>query len=221
MISAPTVDAMVCNRIQWIIWYLQCLFPFDAYVGPDWAVVNIGVFVCIECAGIHRQLGVAVSRVLSVRLDKLTEEMVGVSVIQTHNHLQCAKCNLCCTDTENAYSRQHQGKATLGSQSAHILASSYSKCKNVSHAQNWMFCILRADALFWGHLSSEIATKCNRSVFVSTNYAPNVSSAVVETTAYIHKSITRKSFFMMHAYRHTVLVRLSWWVILHHTRALI
>jgi hypothetical protein len=38
--------------------------------GPDWAVINAGVAVCIQCSGIHRSLGVHVSKVRSLTLDR-------------------------------------------------------------------------------------------------------------------------------------------------------
>ncbi|XP_008165354.2 stromal membrane-associated protein 2 [Chrysemys picta bellii] len=44
--------------------------------GPRWASWNIGVFVCIRCAGIHRNLGVHISRVKSVNLDQWTQEQI-------------------------------------------------------------------------------------------------------------------------------------------------
>ncbi|XP_062365267.1 stromal membrane-associated protein 2 isoform X4 [Cinclus cinclus] len=50
---------------------LCCLFP-----GPRWASWNIGVFICIRCAGIHRNLGVHISRVKSVNLDQWTQEQI-------------------------------------------------------------------------------------------------------------------------------------------------
>ncbi|KAL0961824.1 hypothetical protein UPYG_G00332170 [Umbra pygmaea] len=44
--------------------------------GPRWASWNLGVFICIRCAGIHRNLGVHISRVKSVNLDQWTQEQL-------------------------------------------------------------------------------------------------------------------------------------------------
>ncbi|XP_059607760.1 stromal membrane-associated protein 1 [Phlebotomus argentipes] len=52
--------------------------------GPRWASWNLGVFLCIRCAGIHRNLGVHISRVKSVNLDAWTPEQV-VSLQQMGN----------------------------------------------------------------------------------------------------------------------------------------
>lgn len=45
--------------------------------GPRWASWNLGIFLCIRCAGIHRNLGVHISKVKSVNLDTWTPEQVG------------------------------------------------------------------------------------------------------------------------------------------------
>ena len=47
--------------------------------GPRWASWNIGIFVCIRCAGIHRKLGVHISKVKSINLDSWTPEQVNLT----------------------------------------------------------------------------------------------------------------------------------------------
>ena len=41
---------------------------------PVWASLNLGILICIECSGIHRNLGAHVSRVRSVELDEWSPE---------------------------------------------------------------------------------------------------------------------------------------------------
>ena len=36
---------------------------------PEWASINLGCLICLECSGVHRSLGVHVSKVQSLRLD--------------------------------------------------------------------------------------------------------------------------------------------------------
>lgn len=43
---------------------------------PQWASINIGVTLCIECSGIHRSLGVHISKVKALILDSWDPEQV-------------------------------------------------------------------------------------------------------------------------------------------------
>lgn len=42
---------------------------------PTWASLNLGALICIECSGIHRNLGTHLSRVRSLALDDLPREL--------------------------------------------------------------------------------------------------------------------------------------------------
>ena len=53
--------------------------------GARWASANLGNFFCIECSGIHRNLGVHISFVRSIGLDTWTTEQVEVSEFVTGN----------------------------------------------------------------------------------------------------------------------------------------
>lgn len=49
---------------------------------PSWLSTNLGILTCIECSGIHRELGVHYSRIQSLTLDLLsTSELL---VLNTH-----------------------------------------------------------------------------------------------------------------------------------------
>ncbi|XP_070536791.1 arf-GAP with GTPase, ANK repeat and PH domain-containing protein 1-like isoform X3 [Ptychodera flava] len=45
---------------------------------PDWASLNLGALICIECSGIHRNLGTHLSRVRSLDLDDWPSEITFV-----------------------------------------------------------------------------------------------------------------------------------------------
>uniref|UniRef100_A0A3P8ZMR6 ArfGAP with GTPase domain, ankyrin repeat and PH domain 2 n=1 Tax=Esox lucius TaxID=8010 RepID=A0A3P8ZMR6_ESOLU len=53
---------------------------------PTWASLNLGALICIECSGIHRNLGTHLSRVRSLDLDDWTRELTQV-LTAIGNHL--------------------------------------------------------------------------------------------------------------------------------------
>lgn len=43
---------------------------------PEWACIDHGTTICIDCSGVHRSLGVNVSKVRSLLLDNWTEDII-------------------------------------------------------------------------------------------------------------------------------------------------
>ena len=53
---------------------------------PTWLSTNFGVLVCIECSGIHRDLGVHISRIQSLTLDNIgTSQLLLARVMSNHS----------------------------------------------------------------------------------------------------------------------------------------
>nr|GEV60446.1 ADP-ribosylation factor GTPase-activating protein AGD3 [Tanacetum cinerariifolium] len=50
---------------------------------PDWACLNLGILVCIECSGVHRNLGVHISKVRSLTLDVKVWEPSVITLFQS------------------------------------------------------------------------------------------------------------------------------------------
>ncbi|KAK9274556.1 hypothetical protein L1049_021805 [Liquidambar formosana] len=56
---------------------------------PDWASLNLGILLCIECSGAHRNLGVHRSKVRSITLDVKVWEPTILDLFQTLGNAYC------------------------------------------------------------------------------------------------------------------------------------
>ncbi|XP_064408927.1 arf-GAP with coiled-coil, ANK repeat and PH domain-containing protein 1 [Latimeria chalumnae] len=68
------VDKKVLDQVQRIPGNAQCCDCNEPT--PDWASINLGITLCIECSGIHRSLGVHFSKVRSLTLDSWEPELI-------------------------------------------------------------------------------------------------------------------------------------------------
>uniref|UniRef100_A0A8C9TZ30 ArfGAP with SH3 domain, ankyrin repeat and PH domain 1a n=1 Tax=Scleropages formosus TaxID=113540 RepID=A0A8C9TZ30_SCLFO len=66
-------------------------------VDPKWLSTNLGILTCIECSGIHREMGVHVSRIQSMELDKLgTSELLLAKNVGNSSFNEILEGNLPC-----------------------------------------------------------------------------------------------------------------------------
>ena len=62
---------------------------------PTWLSTNFGVLTCIECSGIHRDLGVHISRIQSLTLDNIgTSQLLLARVMSNHGFNDIAEAML-------------------------------------------------------------------------------------------------------------------------------
>ncbi|XP_069501713.1 arf-GAP with coiled-coil, ANK repeat and PH domain-containing protein 1 isoform X2 [Ambystoma mexicanum] len=69
-----SVDKRALDQIQRIPGNAQCCDCKEP--APEWASINLGITLCIECSGIHRSLGVHFSKVRSLTLDSWEPELI-------------------------------------------------------------------------------------------------------------------------------------------------
>lgn len=62
-------------RLVLFMQHILILNPSLNFLDPEWCSLNLGVFICVACCGIHRHLGTHISRVKSVKLDEWTPAM--------------------------------------------------------------------------------------------------------------------------------------------------
>ncbi|KAJ6224532.1 hypothetical protein RDWZM_003077 [Blomia tropicalis] len=74
--NVSSADANAIHSIRTVPGNKYCV-DCDA-PNPDWASLNLGALICIECSGIHRKLGTHISKVRSLTLDVWPSSHVSV-----------------------------------------------------------------------------------------------------------------------------------------------
>lgn len=65
------VQQQLIRQVQALTGNDRCVDCSTTKDKPTWLSTNLGVLVCIECSGIHRDLGVHISRIQSLTLDNI------------------------------------------------------------------------------------------------------------------------------------------------------
>ncbi|GLU16929.1 hypothetical protein SLE2022_333330 [Rubroshorea leprosula] len=84
VVSAAEPVSVVLQQIAGNDTCAECGAP-----GPDWASLNLGILLCIECSGVHRNLGVHISKVRSLTLDVKVWEPAIMELFGTLGNAYC------------------------------------------------------------------------------------------------------------------------------------
>ena len=58
---------------------------FHVCIDATWLSTNYGVIICIECSGIHREMGVHISKIQSLTLDNIGTSQLLVARIMSND----------------------------------------------------------------------------------------------------------------------------------------
>ncbi len=72
-------------RRQLFVYNFQWHFLF-LLVDATWLSTNFGVIICIECSGIHREMGVHISKIQSLTLDNIGTSQLLVARVMTNEN---------------------------------------------------------------------------------------------------------------------------------------
>ena len=78
-ISTPKIDRSIDQLPAQVC--ADCPAP-----NPQWASVSFGAFICLECSGQHRSLGVHISFVRSITMDSWTDKQIKLMEVGGRGH---------------------------------------------------------------------------------------------------------------------------------------
>ena len=65
---------------------LSNALPFFGVTDPTWASANLGVYLCLNCSGVHRSLGTHITQVRSITMDAWFPDQIEVRHVQATRH---------------------------------------------------------------------------------------------------------------------------------------
>ena len=80
------VSDLVFKQLQLETENQQC---FDcSQANPQWASVNNGIFICMNCAALHRSMGTGISFIRSISMDAWTEKQLKLMALGGNKKLK-------------------------------------------------------------------------------------------------------------------------------------
>ena len=64
----------------------NCTIFHKSFSDATWLSTNFGIIVCIECSGIHREMGVHISKIQSLTLDNIGTSQLLVARYMTNEN---------------------------------------------------------------------------------------------------------------------------------------
>ena len=61
-----------------VLFTLLFLLIIVIILDPEWVSTNVGVFICVDCAAIHKKLGPTVSKVSAINQSRFDEDLLKV-----------------------------------------------------------------------------------------------------------------------------------------------
>ena len=105
---------------------------------PEWLSVNLGVLVCLECCGVHRDMGVHVSRTQSIVIDELGTAQLLVTTAThayTHTHTHLFNGRFSSTTRVSRYQKGKPIWILLKQETVSGSGISWAICKSVPHSR--------------------------------------------------------------------------------------
>lgn len=124
---------------------------------PDWASLNLGILICIECSGVHRNLGSHISKVRSVGLDEWAPGHLSVMQAignEMANSVWEASCGVREKPTANAsrevkeawIRRKYENKEFVAPMAQHMVASQLLEATSKGDIRAVVQCLVHATA---------------------------------------------------------------------------